>query len=254
MDETTRRRNIVISMIAGAIFLGGIIVVVTLLFFGKPLGFQYANATSQAERVAVEQDDMSKATTAYFSALYEGKKTDGSKAQMSENVQTLERSIEKLGSEAAVVRDEEVLKVFNEYQKKSEKLVKQTKDFLKTLEVTASLREACKSSVFEKLAESESREAGWKVFEACANAAGSFDPSTVPDADYQLLYVMMKKAFSDARQYLTEDESMEEEAMMQLADYSLSAELTDNTVHERLRESSSLASIRQLESILEQKQ
>lgn len=253
MDEATRKRNSILGVIAGIVLLGVALGIVGLLFFGKPLGFQYANAQTQLERVTRERDELTKSTTAYFSALEEGKPAEAAKAQMSSDVQALVSSMQKLESEPAVARDEAVQKAFISYKQTTEKLLQQTKDVVKTVDLTADLRKTCNQQVFDQLDKAVSREAGWKAFEPCAAMAGSFDPSTIPDPDYQLLFTSMKKAFADTRRYLTEDESLYDQAMLGLASYAMSTQLTDTTVRERLRETASLVNAEQLAVRLKQK-
>lgn len=253
MDETTRKRNIILGVIAGIVCIGVVLGIVGLLFLGKPLGFQYANAKTQLERVMREQDELTKSTTAYFLALEEGKSAEAAKTQMRNDVQAIESSMQKLESEPAVARDEDVQKAFSAYKQQADKLTEQTKDVVKTVDLTADLRKSCSQQVFDKLDAAASREAGWKAFEPCATTAGSFDPSSIPDPDYQLLFTSMKKAFADTRRYLTEDEALYDQAMLGLASYAMSTQLTDTTVRERLHETASLANAEQLTSILQRK-
>lgn len=254
VDETARKRNMIIAVAALVAVLFAIIITVGVLFFGKPLGFQYENAHTQAKNVTSEQDEAMRSVTAYFDALHEGKKTDDLKEQMSQNARQVESSVQRLGEESAVVRDEEVQKLYDSYQKEGRRFATQIQDLVKTIDQTKSLRDACGTEVFDGLANAPSREAGWQVFESCAATAGSFNPNEIPDADYRVLFLGTKKAFVDTQRYLTEDDTMYDDVMLRLATLSMSTEATDTMVHDRLRESAATPSLAKLEALLKKKQ
>lgn len=254
VDETARKRNMFIAIVALAVVLLVIIITVVVLFLAKPLGFQYENASTQAKSVKLEQQQAMNSVTAYFDALHEGKDTKALKEEMSQKAGQLQTSVTRLGEESAVVRDEEVQQVYKKYQQDGQRFATQVQDVVKTIDATESLREACGTDVFDGLAAAQSREAGWRVFEACASTAGSFNPNDLPDADYRILFLNMKKTFVDTQRWLTEDESIYDDVMVRLSTLSMAAESTDTTVHDRLRESASTQSLSKLEALLKKKQ
>lgn len=254
IDDSARKRNIILASIIAVLVLVTVIVVVVLLFFAKPLGFQYANAQKQAETVSKNQDEVMNATTAYFEALHAGSDAEGPKKQIIEKADQLEKSIKDLKGEGAVQRDEDAKKLHDSYHKKGTQLVKQARDVVATIDKTASLRKACGSEVFDKIGAAESREAGWRVFELCSKAADSFNPNDVPDPDYRIMFISMKKTFMDTKRYLTEDESMYDDVTMQLATLAVTTEYTDNMVRDRIRETVGTSGIGELEALLKKKQ
>lgn len=253
IDEAARKRNRIIGIVAAVVVLAIGLLIAAVLFLGKPLGFQYDNAKKQLESVTQEQEDSRQAIVSYFDALADGKKTDAVKDKLQTQAESLERSLDKLGKEASIVRDPDVYKEYTEFREDAKKLVVQMRNVVKTIEASQPLKNVCSSEVFERLEKTESREAGWQVFKACAEAAGSFDPGAVPDPDYQLLHVMMKKAYADMRRYLTEDEALYDQAMLALGSLAVSLETTDIAVKQRLLETASIPNSAKLKDLLDQK-
>lgn len=251
--DTSKRKLIIIGSVS--LFIVAIIGLIGgVLFLGKPLGFQYANAKKQVQTAKEAQSQTMDAVTAYFDANTKGEPAEEFKERMQSSAEDLADTISQLENEAAIKRDDEVQKSFQAYREKGEMFVGQVKDIVTTVDKTSSLRDICNSELFDKVAKAETREAGWRVFEPCAQASEKFNPNDLPDPDYRLAFVSMKKLFKDTKTYLTEDESLYDDVTMRLATLGPISTQVDLDVQTRLRETLNSANINSLESLLASKQ
>lgn len=251
--DNSKRKLIVIGVL-GLLVVAILGLIGGVLFMGKPLEFQYANAQQQVEEIKKVQESAMDEAVAYFNANTQGEPADKYKKQLKESADTLTDKITKLENEAAIVRDEEVQKAFQDYKKGGQKFIEQVEAVITTVNKTEALRSICSGELFDAMAAADNREAGWEVFEPCAAAAETFNPNEIPDPDYRLLFVNMKKIFKDTKTYLTQDPTLKDDINLQLATLNVTTEQVDLDVQTRLRETLNMASIDSLESLLVSRQ